>query len=253
LAPLIAHFLLLNALKLRYIKPASLTHHGNPGVAIKLIAFDFDGTLVDTAPDIIRATNDFLLLHRRDALPADEIITHIGMGLISLIRGVVPEAKHHPEIAASIEAQFEKIYDEHYLNSPALFEGAKEFLATWTGKVAIVSNKPERYIRPLLSHLGVDHIPWSMIVGGDTFAEKKPHPMPLESVMKAAGVTPRETLMVGDGPPDMGVAAACGTHLLAVSFGYSTLDELKSLGAQHWINHFNELPSRIAFLEQYEA
>lgn len=218
---------------------------------IKLVAFDFDGTLIHTAPDIICATNEFLQLHGRDPLPDAEVISHIGMGLTALIRGVVPEAEHHPEIAKAIETQFSKVYDAHVLLQAQPYDGVREFLDTWPHHVAIVSNKPERYIHLLLKHLKMDHYPWAAIVGGDTFSERKPHPLPLEMAMKAAGVGPEETLMVGDGPPDIGVAIACKTKLLAVSFGYSTLDELKSLGAEHSIGSFSQLRQAVERLETY--
>ncbi len=220
-------------------------------MAIRLVAFDFDGTLVHTAPDIITATNEFLQLHGRDPLSDEEVITHIGMGLIGLIRGVVPEAEHHPQIAASIEQQFSKVYDGHVLKQAQPFEGVREFLQNWPHEVAIVSNKPEKYIHLLLDHLNLRTRPWAAIIGGDTFEEKKPHPMPLIEAMSAAGVKPEETLMVGDGPPDVGVALACNTPFLAVSFGYSPLRELKDLGAEHWIEHFEELPRAIQRLEKF--
>lgn len=221
-------------------------------MAIRLVAFDFDGTLVHTAPDIVRATNEFLQLHGREPLPEQEVIEHIGMGLVGLIRGVVPEAAHHPEIAADIEAQFSKVYDEHVLREVRPFDGVKEFLSQWPHRTAIVSNKPERYIHQILKHLRLDQIPWSAIIGGDSLRTKKPHPLPLETAMNAAGASSEETLMVGDGPPDMGVALACKTHLLAVSFGYSPLSELRALGAEHWIDHFQELPRKIVQLESYD-
>ncbi len=220
-------------------------------MSIELVAFDFDGTLVHTAPDIIRATNEFLQLHGREPLSDDEVISHIGMGLTDLIRGVIPEAAHHPEIAKAIETQFSKVYDEHVLRDARPFDGVVEFLTTWKGKVAIVSNKPERYIHQLLKHLKMDRIPWTSIIGGDTLSQRKPHPLTLETAMRDARCGPGETLMVGDGPPDVGVAIACKTPLLAVSFGYSPLAELQSLGAQHWIDHFEELPRKILQLESY--
>jgi phosphoglycolate phosphatase len=220
-------------------------------VSIELVAFDFDGTLVHTAPDIISATNEFLQLHGREPLPDEEVITHIGMGLLGLIRGVVPEAEHHPEIARAIEDQFSRVYDEHVLRQARLFDGVEEFLQSWPGKLAIVSNKPERYIHLLLEHLKVDRFPWCAIVGGDTLSQCKPDPLPLEHAMRLAGCGPDETLMVGDGPPDIGVALACKTKLLAVSFGYSPLAELKSLGAEHSLDHFSALASKIVQLEAY--
>lgn len=222
-----------------------------PEVSIELIAFDFDGTLIHTAPDIIRATNEFLELHGREPLSDIEVIEHIGMGLTDLIRGVVPEAAHHPEIAQAIETQFSRVYDEHVLRDARPFDGAEEFLASWPGKLAIVSNKPERYIHQLLQHLKLDRIPWTSVIGGDTLTERKPHPLPLETAMRESGCGPSQTLMVGDGPPDIGVAIACKTSLLAVSFGYSPLAELKQLGAQHWIDHFSELPRKIVQIESY--
>ncbi|MGE0762393.1 MAG: HAD family hydrolase [Bdellovibrionales bacterium] len=220
-------------------------------MSIKLVAFDFDGTLVHTAPDIINATNEFLQLHGRERLSDHEVMIHIGNGLVGLIRGVVPEAEHHPQIAEAIETQFSKVYDAYVLQQAQPFDGVREFLDAWPHKVAIVSNKPERYIHMLLKHLKMDHYPWSAVIGGDTYPEKKPHPLPLQNAMKAAGVSAEETLMVGDGPPDIEVALACKTHLLGVTFGYSPEAELRSLGAKHFVGSFLELPLAIKGLERY--
>lgn len=212
---------------------------------IKIVIFDFDGTLVDTGPDICRATNDFLQLHGREPLSHAEITEHIGQGLTGLIQGVVPEAEHHPELLKNIEGQFSKIYDEYVLNDPRPFEGAENFLKNTPLKMAILSNKPERYIHLILKHLGWESLPWAAIVGGDTYAEKKPHPMPLMNILQKTECQPSEALMVGDGPPDVGVALATQCHLLAVSFGYSPIDELRSLGAEHWIGRFAELNAHL--------
>lgn len=217
---------------------------------IRLLAFDFDGTLVHTAPDIIKATNEFLLLHGHEPLTDAEVINHIGNGLVGLVQGVVPEAEHHPELRATIEAQFTKIYDEYVLDKAQPYPGVIPFLNSWRHKIAIVSNKPERYLHLLLRHLKMDQYPWAAVIGGDTFSEKKPHPMPLEAAMKAAGVRAEETLMIGDGPPDMGVAQECGTHLLAITFGYSPIEELQSLGAVWSMDHFDELPQKIQQIER---
>lgn len=222
-------------------------------MAIKLLCFDFDGTLVHTAPDIISATNEFLILHGHKALSDQEVISHIGMGLVGLLHGVVPEAQHHPELRKEIERQFSKIYDAHVLSQPQPFDGVREFLSNCPKKIAVVSNKPQKYIHQLLRHLKLDLHPWTAVIGGDTYAECKPNPLPLLQAIKMADCSPQETLMVGDGPPDVGVAKACGTPFLGVSFGYSTPSELRALGAEHFIDHFAELPRAISRFESFDS
>lgn len=208
---------------------------------IQLVILDFDGTLVDTAPDLIRSTNFFLDSEGLDTLPPETIRLEIGMGLRKLIVSLYPGDNKTDEDSRRIEGDFLKIYERELLHSPRLYEGALEFLSEWEGQIAIVSNKRRRFILPILEHLGIAGLPWVSIIGGDTYPNMKPHPEPFLAAMLAAGCTPEETLVVGDGAPDILGALAVGAKSVAVEFGYSPVDELMALGAWGRIESFSDL------------
>lgn len=215
---------------------------------IQLVMFDFDGTLVDTAPDLIRTTNLFLQSKGQNPLPEETIRSHIGFGLKNLILDSFPEALEHPAHVAQIEKEFLAIYDQEYLKTPKLYPHAREFLQSWGGHIAIVSNKRARYIHPILKHLGIDDLPWKAIIGGDSFAQMKPHPTPFLEAMKNAGTDRATTVMVGDGEPDVEGALAVGIHSIAVSFGYSSIERLVHLGANDTIDCYSELTPKLKAL-----
>ncbi len=208
---------------------------------IALAIFDFDGTLVDTAPDLIRSTNLFLESKGFAPLPPERIRAEIGMGLRKLIVDLHPEPITDPRVVQKIEADFLKLYESEFLSSPKLFTGAMEFLSEWEGQIAIVSNKRIRFITPILEKLGLDQLPWSAVIGGDTFSNMKPHPEPLLAAMQAANVDVSETVMVGDGHPDVRGAVGLGMRCVAVEFGYTPVTELMELGAWRSIGNFSEL------------
>lgn len=208
---------------------------------IELVLFDFDGTLVDTAPDLIRATNVYLKSKGLSELPEWRIRNEIGNGLRRLILDLYPSESLDEDFKKQIEKEFLEVYEREFLVSPALFDGAMNFLLEFPGRVAIVSNKRERFIKPILKHLGLEDFPWVRVVGGDTYGQMKPHPEPFLKVLEAAGCTPEETLIVGDGAPDVEGAMAIGARSVAVEFGYAPIDELMNLGAWRRIATYDEL------------
>jgi phosphoglycolate phosphatase len=203
--------------------------------------FDFDGTLVDTAPDLVRSANLYLKSKQMEPLSESQIRSEIGMGLRRFIVEIYPEKHKDEAFRKKIEDEFIAIYEKEFLSSPRLFEGVREFLYEFDGQVAIVSNKRERFIKPILKKLGLDTIPWVRIVGGDTYSAMKPHPEPFMRVIEAAGVSPEEALMVGDGHPDVEGALAVGCPSVVVGFGYTPTEELISLGGNYAIESYDEL------------
>ena len=213
---------------------------------IDLVIFDFDGTLVDTAPDLIRATNLYIESKGFDALPEERIRSEIGMGLRKLILDLFPEFHNGDDHAKRrIEGEFIAVYEREFLHSPKLFPGALEFLHQWEGHIAIVSNKRARFIHPILQKLNVDKLPWVSVIGGDTYPNMKPHPEPLMAALHAAGSTPETTLIVGDGHPDVEGALNIGSRCVAVEFGYTSADELMDLGAWSKLASYTELEKLI--------
>lgn len=207
----------------------------------ELVLFDFDGTLVDTAPDLIRSTNLYLQTQGFEPLPEARIRSEIGMGLRKLIVDLYPEKHIDEALAKKIEAEFLSIYEREFLRSPALFPGALEFLTEWDGQIGIVSNKRMRFISPILEQLGIDQLPWVCVIGGDTYPNMKPHPQPLLAAMEAASCDADQTVIVGDGHPDVQGALATGMSCIAVEFGYTPVQELMALGASHSLAHFSDL------------
>lgn len=205
---------------------------------IKLVIFDFDGTIVDTAPDIITAANEFRTHYGHQALSELEIRAGIGTGLRDLLYKVMPNDETD---WLNYENHFLEIYDRHHLVQAKTFDGLIEFLSEWPHKVAILSNKTERFIHSILAHLGLHNHNWIKVAGGDTYEHKKPHPLPFEQILNIAGVDKEQTLMVGDGEPDILGAKNAGIASVAVEYGYCSHERLMSLGAHYSIKHLNEL------------
>lgn len=216
---------------------------------IKLVMFDFDGTLIDTAPGIVAAVNELLVNYNHKPLAPDEVRAHIGTGLKGLLRDFFPELDENSPEEAHLTDEFLEIYRSYYLRDPQPFPGAREFLeevAPAHGfQIAIVSNKREHLIHPILSHLEMNEMPWVKIVGGDTFETMKPHPQPILSAIREASVRPQEAVLVGDGVPDIEGAIAAQCHSIAVSFGYTPIEDLMKLGAHGQVDHYSQLSDAI--------
>jgi phosphoglycolate phosphatase len=219
---------------------------------IKFVMFDFDGTLVDTAPDLVAATNRLLVQHGHQALAPEVIRKDIGTGLKTLIKDFFPEIQNDPLQEERLMENFLSLYKDEYLNSPQTFPGAEIFLKEQAPllnlQTAIVSNKREELIHPILKRVGLDELPWVKVIGGNTFSTMKPDPQPLLEAINAAGVSPQETVLVGDGIPDIMGAAAVGCLSIAVSFGYAPIDQLMGLGAHARIDHYEELSALLSLL-----
>ncbi len=207
----------------------------------ELVLFDFDGTLVDTAPDLIRAVNLFLEREGLDALSEELIRSQIGSGLRRLLHSVFPQENLDDIQRRKIEGEFLAIYERELLVSPKLNPGALDFLLTWDRRMGILSNKRLRHIQPILKHLGIDKLSWTCVIGGDSYENMKPHPQPFIEAMTMAGVTAEETTLIGDGIPDVVGAVEVGCRCIAVEFGYYPTRSLLDLGAEGPISSFDEL------------
>lgn len=213
-----------------------------------LLVFDLDGTLIDSAQDIADAVNETLARHHKGTVSFETVVAHIGEGLRKLISDFFPEEQAFPERAHQLEREFLTIYEERMLNQTGVFPGVIEFLQKWQGPIGIITNKNEAPAKILVQHLELHRFPWVEVFGGDSLREKKPSPYPLQKMMALAGRDPEQTLMIGDGIPDMLSAQRAGVRSVAIGFGYTHLDILKQYQPAACLSHYSELDKLIESL-----
>jgi phosphoglycolate phosphatase len=212
------------------------------------IVFDLDGTLVDTAPDLIDTLNGLLQREGVAPVPFAEARRFIGGGARLLIeRGLAAKGHANPvaeaeRLYASYVAAYETRIAELSRPFPGL-EGALDALAGQGFRLAVCTNKLERLSVKLLEALDLSHR-FAAICGQDTFGVPKPDPRMLRATVEAAGGRLHSALMVGDSGTDIATARAARVPVIAVDFGY-TDTPVAQLGPDLVISHFDQLPAAV--------
>jgi len=215
------------------------------------IVFDLDGTLVDTAPDLIGTLNVILTRHDVPPVGFDEARSMIGAGVKPLlVRGLASKGVELP--AAEIDrlfAEYLDIYAAHIADRSRPFPGleqALDALAAQGYRLAVCTNKLEWLSVRLLNTLGLSSR-FAAICGQDTFAMRKPDPDMLRLTIVRAGGDTGHAVMVGDSMTDVATARAAAVPVIAVDFGYTEIAPA-DLGADRLISHFDALPAAVAEL-----
>lgn len=214
-----------------------------------LYVFDLDGTLADTAGDLM-GTLDFVLISEGfAATPLEDAHALLGAGARALILRAL--AQQNVELPAErIEKMFQKFlthYETRIADDSRLFPGVVETLDELErdGAIfAVCTNKIERPAKKLLSALGVAER-FQFICGQDTFGVGKPDPKPLLETILASGGDVLRTVMVGDSNTDIATARAAKVPAIAVDFGYSDRP-VADYGPDKVISHFSQLPAAAA-------
>jgi phosphoglycolate phosphatase len=215
------------------------------------VVFDLDGTLVDTAPDLIDALNFVLQREGLAPVPLQSARGMIGAGARKLIeRGLEVEGR---EVSSSELARltddFIAYYAEHIADSSRPFDGLVAALDDLEGRgyrLAVCTNKLEWLSKRLLDQLNLS-ARFAAICGADTFGVSKPDPAILRQTVARAGGGMSSVIMVGDAGPDVGVARRAGVPVIGVSFGYTEVP-MAELKPDRVIDHFNELQGAIESL-----
>jgi phosphoglycolate phosphatase len=212
------------------------------------VVFDLDGTLVETAPDLIGATNHALRQCDLEPVSPAEIRPFISFGARAMIRrGLefhghqVPESRFEELFAVFIAYYAENIAAESHP-----FPGLADCLASLDRKgarLAVCTNKQEGLSRKLLAALGLAET-FAAIAGRDTFAVCKPHPDHLLGAIRLAGGDARHAVMVGDSDVDIATAKAARVPVIAVTFGYTDVP-VASLSPDATIDHYRDLEAAI--------
>ena len=209
----------------------------------KGVFFDLDGTLADTAPDLVAAANQ-LLIARNLAPKQYEILRPCASagarGLIGGAFGIDPD---HPDFIP-LRDEFFANYEKALLVNSVLFEGVEHLLDQLDGAKlpwGIVTNKSERFTNPLTDLMGLRQRAAST-VSGDTTPYSKPHPEPILHATRIANIDPTSSVYVGDDIRDIVAGKAAGMKTIAAAYGYCGCEEPpEAWGADYLVRHPKEL------------
>ncbi len=212
------------------------------------IVFDLDGTLAETAPDIMATLNVILKQEGLAPLPVERARELVGAGARALIeRGFGVSNAELP--AAKLESLFQEfleIYAGRVVDSSHLFDGvlpALDRLAARNMRLAVCTNKPIHHTMLILDAFGITGR-FDAIAGRDTFAMCKPDPRHLTLTIAQAGGAASHAVMVGDSKTDISTARAANIPVIAVPFGYTDVP-IETLGPDVVIQHFDEIDAAI--------
>ena len=219
--------------------------------SLHAVLFDLDGTLIDTAGDLIHSLNILLQKKGQAIKDVETMRPHAGQGSYSLIRTAFGSNLNESEYA-QLTTEFIKIYQTHLHDTTTLFP---HVMATITMlkkramKWGIVTNKSEYLSVPILQKIGLyDNA--DCLVYGDTTSEKKPHPKPLLYAAEQIKLSPHQCAYIGDTLNDINAAINAGMHPLAVSYGYRTKES--DTAKWHAEAVFDTLPELHGWLDHCE-
>jgi phosphoglycolate phosphatase len=220
--------------------------------SVRTVVFDLDGTLVDTAPDLINALNFVLDREGLAPVPLHAARNMIGAGARKLIeRGLELEGRSmSADQVTKLTGDFIDYYAAHIADASRPFEGLESALDDLSARgyrFAVCTNKLEWLSVRLLDTLQLSRH-FAAVCGQDTFGMQKPNPEVLRRTILRAGGTPDRAIMVGDSGTDVRTARAAAVPVIAVDFGYSEVP-IASLKPDRLIGSFADLPAAISEIE----
>lgn len=216
---------------------------------IELIAYDFDGTLCNTLPDIVNSMNVVLNKNGFSSIRYEKVRSFIGSGISKLVERSVYCALSgdnndpvSPELLKKITNEMSEYYTGHLMDHSFLYEDSLDILEYFKGfPQIIVSNKPQKMIELMCEHYGIlDY--FDLIVGGDTLDVCKPDEKVWQYVKENMHLGDEVSgLMIGDSVPDLRFGKVSGLTSIAVTYGYNDLPVLRKEGADIFIDKLSEL------------
>jgi len=209
----------------------------------KGIFFDLDGTLADTAPDLVAAANQLLITRNLPAMQYEVLRPRASAGARGLIKGAFGIDTDHPDFIP-LRDEFFSNYEKALLVNSIIFDGIDHLLdqldrakLPW----GIVTNKSERFTNPLTELMGLRQRAVST-VSGDTTPHSKPHPEPILHAARLANIDPTKSVYVGDDIRDIVAGKAAGMRTIAAAYGYCGCEEPpEAWGADYLVYHPKEL------------
>mgnify|MGYP000938710504 FL=1 len=230
---------------------------------IRGVAFDLDGTLVDSAPGLTAAVDNALYALELPMAGEERVVTWIGNGADVLIQRALtwarqeraalrasqgkPSVDHDDIPQAEQQTILRKLFDRYYgevaEEGSFLFPAVADTLGALHAKglpLALVTNKPTPFVAPILASLDIAKY-FTVVIGGDDVKNKKPHPEPLLMVAEKLGLAPAELLFVGDSRNDIQAAKAAGCRSIGLTYGYNYGEPISLSEPDYIFDQFNEL------------
>ena len=193
---------------------------------IELVIFDLDGTLVDSKYDLTLAVNFIRRKYGFSDLSALEVASYLGSGIKRLVDSLLPNISDAEKKDAF--EQFNNYYSIHLVDTTVVYNGVIELLEALKDiNKVVLSNKTEIYSRKIVENLGLSKY-FAKIYGGDTFSEKKPSCLPINSIINEFNTQKEHVWMVGDGVNDVLAGKSAGISTIAVLYGYSSRQKIES-------------------------
>lgn len=214
----------------------------------KLLIFDFDGTLIDSVPDLADAANIMLNQLDKPTYPIDTIKEWVGNGARMLVEralsgSVTIDPNLSEEEVAAAERLFFEAYAAHDTSKTAAYPDVDlglQQLADAGFTLALVTNKPIRFVPDILASLGwTSH--FAMVLGGDSLSVKKPDPTPLLHVCETLGFDPKQAFMIGDSINDIQAGKRANIDTIGLSYGYNYGKDIRDSQPDYAFDNFQAL------------
>lgn len=213
---------------------------------MSLVIFDLDGTLVDSKEDLVSSVNATRRYLGLDPLPHDLVASYVGDGAPVLIRRAMGPEASRAQLEEAL-AYFLGYYREHMLDTTRDYPGVRDALQALQARgvaMAVLTNKPVRFSRDLVAGLGLDRF-FFQVYGGNSFEEKKPHPIGIQTLMQEAKAAPDRTWMVGDSSTDILTARNAKVRSIGVTYGIKP-ESLNDAPPDILLDSMSDLPPHIA-------
>ncbi|WP_028116220.1 phosphoglycolate phosphatase [Ferrimonas senticii] len=215
---------------------------------IRAIAFDLDGTLVDSGPSLAAAMAEALVEVGRAPCTHADALSWIGNGALMLTKralsnAIEPDPQLEPQLIEQTLAAFNRCYAGHQPSPQMLYPQVAEVLAILKQRgyrIAVVTNKPSQFVAEILAATGIASYVecW---YGGDCLPERKPSPLALTTLLERWHLNPSQLLMVGDSRNDIQAAQAAGCASVGLTYGYNYGEPIALDRPSHVYDHFNQL------------
>ncbi len=216
--------------------------------SIKLLIFDLDGTLIDSVPDIAVATNKMLADLGKQTFSEDDIRHWVGNGSRKLIERALAHAIEDKEtITTSLINQAEQLFFQHYqqdcANKTVAYNGVDKGLIALKNHgftLALVTNKPMQFVPSILAYFNWQDL-FSVVLGGDSVAEKKPSPLPLNYVCEKLNISLKNAMMIGDSKNDIFAGKNAGMQTIGLSYGYNYGQAIEDFQPSYCFDNFSDM------------